>query len=156
MKERDAVRAILLTPEHEILLLQITAPGQHESFWATPGGGALAGESPEDTLRRELFEELRLTSFVIGPLVWRRHHTFQWGAQRLSQREQFYIVHTARFEPQMHDQKEAAYIKSLRWWRAAELSHAKERLAPSSLATIIDNFLCFGAPPSIEVEIVSD
>lgn len=74
--ERDAARAILLTPSQEVLLMRIHPPDSDRHFWITPGGGLEAGESAEAGLRRELHEELGLNSFVMGPLLWRRQHTF--------------------------------------------------------------------------------
>jgi hypothetical protein len=37
--ERDAVRAILITPDREVLLLRIRDPGRAdgEAFWVAPG-----------------------------------------------------------------------------------------------------------------------
>src|SRR5262249_3504985 len=43
--ERQSVRAILLTREHEVLLLAIRAPDHAERFWITPGGGLEPGET---------------------------------------------------------------------------------------------------------------
>ena len=37
--QRDAVRAILLTPAPEVLLLRIRPPQGGDAFWITPGGG---------------------------------------------------------------------------------------------------------------------
>src|SRR4051794_7975773 len=90
--QRHAIRAILLTPQHELLLMRIRRPDNGAEFWVTPGGGRESDESAEATLRRELREELGLETFTAGPLVWRRHHTFDWCGRRFSQREDFYVV----------------------------------------------------------------
>ena len=79
--ERNAVRAIVLTPEPKVLLMRIRAPEGGDWFWITPGGGLEAGETEEAGLRRELKEELGLERFEVGPLVWRRQHTFNWGGR---------------------------------------------------------------------------
>lgn len=41
----------------------------HESFWTFPGGRAEMGETSEETLAREMVEELGVTA-KIGPLLW--------------------------------------------------------------------------------------
>jgi 8-oxo-dGTP pyrophosphatase MutT (NUDIX family) len=149
MIDRRAMRALILTPDGEVLLMRVKAPGTEVRFWITPGGGMEAGETPEDTLRRELAEELGLTRFDIGPLVWRRHHTFDWGDRRISQREEYRVVHVAgRFEPVMSDEVEARVFDSFRWWRADDLADADEPLTPLSLAQIVQRYLIEGAPES--------
>lgn len=155
--ERQAVRALLLTPEHEILLMRIRAPQSGMRFWIAPGGGLEPGEASEAGLRRELREELGLTAFTIGPLVWRRHHTFDWGDKRISQREEFRVVHTAKFEPRMSDDVEMRVLDCFRWWRVAELSSAQEPLTPRALAEIVTRYLSEGAPAGpLEVETLVD
>lgn len=155
--ERQAVRAILLTPQNEILLLRIHAPGESEHFWITPGGGLEPGETVEEGLRRELREELGLEHFEIGPIVWRRQHTFNWGEQRVCQREQYHMVRIERFEPKMSDAVEAKILDQFRWWPVAELATLSERLIPLSLADIVRRYMTDGAPPgALEVEVLVD
>ncbi len=102
------MRAILLTPAREILMMQIREPGGGARFWITPGGGMEDGENFDTTLRRELKEELGLEAFDIGPLLWRRQHTFNWGEKRYCQREEYRAVHVPRFAPVMSDAIEAS------------------------------------------------
>lgn len=100
------MRAILLTPAPEVLLIRVRPPEGGDPFWITPGGGLEPGETVESGLRRELREEVGLEHFAMGPLVWRRRHTFDWGGKRFWQREQYHVVHLARFEPLMTDDLE--------------------------------------------------
>src|SRR6267378_1635816 len=65
MTERNAVRAILLTPDKRVLLLRIRLPGV-SPFWIAPGVGIEPGETVYQALRRELREELGLTDFEAG------------------------------------------------------------------------------------------
>ena len=97
--ERNAIRAILLTPQREVLLMRIRPPHGGQCFWIAPGGGLEPGESVEDGLRRELQEELGLARFTLGPLVWLRQHTFNWEGRRICQRERYHVVSVDRFEP---------------------------------------------------------
>ncbi len=146
MIERRAVRAFILTPDDEVLLMRIVKPGGADRFWIAPGGGLEPGETAVDGLRRELLEELGLSDFEAGPVVWRRHHTFDWGDRRISQREEFRAVHVDRFEPVMSDAVEATSLDGFRWWPIADLAACVERLTPLSLTDILRRYLRDGAP----------
>lgn len=140
--ERRAVRAILLTPENEVLLMQLRESPNAKGFWVTPGGGVQKGESDETALRRELEEELGLSGFAIGPVLLRRDHTFNWLGRRIRQREQLYLVESARFEPQMSDAVEARVTAGFRWWTLDELRVTTESVTPRRLAQLIDDYHC--------------
>lgn len=155
--ERHSIRAILLTPEREILLMRIRSPQGGDWFWITPGGGLEPGEAAEAGLRRELREELGLEKFDLGPLVWRRMHTFKWGEKHIRQSEQYYIVQAAKFEPHMSDPVEVQVLDQFRWWAVTELATTPERLTPLSLATIVTRYLTDGPPSEPpEMEILVD
>jgi 8-oxo-dGTP pyrophosphatase MutT (NUDIX family) len=145
--ERNAVRAILLSRAHEVLLLRVRPPDGRGCFWIAPGGGREAHETAEDTLRRELREELGLDSFQVGPLVWRRQHTFNWAGRRICQSEHYHVVHVERFEPVMSDPAEQETLAQFRWWPAAELDRIGEPKAPESLGEIVARYLTAGPPP---------
>ena len=146
VEERRAVRAILLTPRTEVLLMRLRSPETGQRFWVAPGGGLEAGESVEQGLRRELREELGLEIDEIGPVVWQRHHTFNWRGRRISQREEFRLMRVARFEPVMSDPVEAEVLDAFRWWPVAELADCSESVTPRSLPTIIADYLANGPP----------
>jgi 8-oxo-dGTP pyrophosphatase MutT (NUDIX family) len=152
VEERRAVRAIILTPDKEVLLFRLRPPGGTDCFWIAPGGDINPGETAEMALRRELLEELGLVDFEIGALVWRRHHTFDWGVRRISQREDYRIVEVARFIPVMTDEVEAEYVVEHRWWPLSDLERAEERLTPLSLPAILARYLADGAPDPLPAE----
>lgn len=155
--ERRAIRALILTPEREVLLMRIRAPQGGEPFWIAPGGGMEPDETQEQVLKRELAEELGPLHFEAGQVLWRRHHTFNWGERRFSQREQFKVIHVDLFEPVMNDEVEAKVFQAFRWWPIAELARTSERVTPKALAAILDAYLSAGAPdPLPDEEVLVD
>jgi hypothetical protein len=94
---------------------------------------------------------------TIGPLVWKRQHTFNWGNRRICQREEYYIVHVKDFEPRMSDETEIKVLESFRWWPVAELSQAVEQLSPLSLPAIVGQYIASGPPTEpLVVEVLVD
>ena len=95
--------------------------------------------------------------FEVGPLVWLRQHTFNWGGRRICQNERYYIVHVNRFEPTMADSIEARVLDQFRWWTIADLANATEELTPLTLSQIVTRYLDDGAPQEpLEVEVLVD
>ena len=137
--ERQSIRGLVLTPDREVLLLAVRPPNRLP-FWITPGGGLEPGETHEQGLRRELEEELGLRDFSLGPLIARRQHAFDWGAKRIHQREEIYLVEHPRFEPHMSDPVEAETVTGFRWWPHAELEHTEERITPAALWQILRRY----------------
>jgi 8-oxo-dGTP pyrophosphatase MutT (NUDIX family) len=154
--EREAVRALILTPAAETLILRIRHPDGH-CFWIAPGGGREVGEDDAATLARELQEELGLLSFEMGPCIWMRQHTFTWRDKRYRQDERYRIVHAPRFDPVMSDAHEATTLEEFRWLHVSALADITERLTPLSLPTILARYLSHGAPTApLEKEVLID
>ena len=59
--------AAWITRSDQVLTLRYAYPGG--TLFSLPGGGLEEGENLEDTLRRELREELAMT-VEVGPLIW--------------------------------------------------------------------------------------
>jgi ADP-ribose pyrophosphatase YjhB (NUDIX family) len=82
----DRVRALLITPDGDLLTIRRVRPGQ-DPYWVLPGGGVEDGENLEAALARELREEIAANADVHS-LV----HTLDHGGDR----QYFYLarVHT--------------------------------------------------------------
>jgi 8-oxo-dGTP diphosphatase len=62
-----------------VLLAERPAGKKLAGLWEFPGGKIEAGESPEDALRRELKEELKLDVHIVRRLG-KFPHTYDWAA----------------------------------------------------------------------------
>jgi TDG/mug DNA glycosylase family protein len=149
--ERPAVRALVLDRVERVLLVKF-ADVVGQVWWATPGGGIAEGESHEQTLRRELEEELGLSDFELGPEIWTREHTFAWMGRLLRQREHIHVVRVEEHDPVPTVDLEAEGVHELRWWTLAELEAADETLVPLRLPFFLRKLLERG-PPSEPVDV---
>lgn len=81
------VAAIIYDAEGRIFATQ-RGYGEWEGWWEFPGGKMEAGESPEEALQREIWEELE-TSIVIERLV----ATVEWDYPRFHLKMHCYWCH---------------------------------------------------------------
>jgi TDG/mug DNA glycosylase family protein len=149
--ERRAARALVIDGrDRTLLVLFRDTTGQ--TWWASPGGGADEGETAEQTLRRELAEEVGLVEFELGPEIWTRDHTFAWFGQIYRQRERIYLVRVDEHEPAPTIDLAAEHVHEVRWWTLAELEATEEELVPRTLAQRLRELLAHG-PPSEPVDV---
>ena len=150
LRIREAVRALLLDPDHRVLLVRFEFPVTG-TRWALPGGGLEAGETHVDALRRELVEEVGLHDADIGPHIWTRLHVIPFIDGRWDgQREHVHLVHTPTFEPtpllsaaQLADE----YVFELRWWTIHEIAAAADLVfVPGALADHLRDLVSHGVP----------
>jgi ADP-ribose pyrophosphatase YjhB (NUDIX family) len=83
------VAALLFQNDH--LLVQ---RGPNDSYWALPGGRAEIGESSEETIVREMREELH-RDIRIERLVWSAESFFQYGEYSAHELAFYYLISLA-------------------------------------------------------------
>jgi TDG/mug DNA glycosylase family protein len=125
LPERQNVRAAVLDEQRRILLLRYG--DEYGGWWATPGGGREKGESDEQTLRRELDEEVGLVDFESGPLLWELRGWTLDEAGFGSYRSRVHLVRVDRFDP-----PHLTEAHEFRWFSFADLEHVSTR--PADLA----------------------
>ena len=139
----------MLTPQNRILLMQAQEPSSDFTVWFAPGGGIEPDETPNVCLRREIEEETGIVLGDIGPLIWKRHHTFEWNGQMLSQNEEFHLVTTDEFVPDFTtnpSESELMAFRQFKWWTPNEISESQDVFAPRLLAAHLQNLIAHGAP----------
>ncbi len=157
LRIRQAVRAVVTTPDHSILLVRFEFPTA--TVWALPGGGLDPGEDHLTALHRELHEEVGLVGAHIGPHVWTREQIIEfidgnWDGQR---DVYHHVPVPARFEPTpalSWDQLRAERLHELRWWTIDEIVDATRsgtRFAPGRLGEFLLALSDHG-PPGIPLD----
>jgi 8-oxo-dGTP pyrophosphatase MutT (NUDIX family) len=144
---QESARGILLTPGREILLMAVaTRSGR---LWVMPGGRIQPGEEPPAAAVREVAEETGRQGLVAVVKVWIREGTFLDAGVKLPEREHFFLMPTARFEPSPHGM-EAAEVgrhRGFRWWTIEEIARSSDRFAPMRLAALLRDLVEHGPPP---------
>jgi TDG/mug DNA glycosylase family protein len=125
LPQRQNVRAAVVDETDRILLLRYG--DDYGDWWVTPGGGREQGETDEQTLRRELDEEIGLVDFEVGPLLWERTGWTLDEPGFASFLSRVYLVRVDRFEP-----PHLTEALELRWFSIAELEDVATR--PPDLA----------------------
>jgi ADP-ribose pyrophosphatase YjhB (NUDIX family) len=89
----DRVRALLITPDDDLLTIQRMRARQ-DPYWVLPGGGVEAGEDLQTALARELREELAATADV---------HSLLHVIERGGERQYFYLARARTWSPDAGD-----------------------------------------------------
>ncbi|MEM7133826.1 MAG: NUDIX domain-containing protein [Chloroflexota bacterium] len=142
--QRHSARALLVTPDSRVLLIQSREPESGQVLWCPPGGGVEVGETLEECLCRELYEETGMSALPPFRHVWNRQATFTWAGERINQQETYYLIHTPWFKPSMVNNPECAETDSFlgfRWWPANSIEDSDELFIPENLGRHLNELL---------------
>ena len=128
MKQIEVVAAIIHDAEGRIFATQ-RGYGEWEGWWEFPGGKMEAGESPEEALRREIWEELE-TRIVIERLVT----TVEWDYPKFHLTMHCYWCHVESGSLTLKEHEAA------RWLAKGELESVKWLPADLQILDKLRNF----------------
>ncbi|MFJ9892830.1 GNAT family N-acetyltransferase [Streptomyces sp. NPDC091280] len=138
---RHSARVAVLDPTGAVFLLRYDDSETDGTFWALPGGGLEADESPREAALRELREETGWTDLEPGPLLRTSETDLTFAGVPTHQHERLYVTHGPRREP-TGAHLAAAHaqdgIRGWRWWSREELRTTTETVWPAELVQLLD------------------
>lgn len=146
----ESARALLIDPQDRVLLIKLawgrSAPepaAVRQTFWLTPGGSLHPGESFEDALLREIFEETGLRLNNPGHWVWTSPKRIVRDGQPVDTLARVYIQRVPAFEPMPTalTPEERDIFRELRWWTIDEIAGSSEIFIPRQLAMLLKPLL---------------
>ncbi|MFS8044470.1 NUDIX hydrolase [Rhizobium sp. BR 314] len=115
----------------------------HESFWTFPGGRAEIGETSEDTLRREMQEELGVDTTVMR-LLWSVENFFHYEERDWHELGLYYLMEIPAsfpFDPQeiVHRVQDGDNDLEFKWVRATREALVALDIPPYFIAEEIED-----------------
>ena len=145
MQTRKSSRAIVLNKQNQIFLFRYTFDffAEQESIWITPGGGLDDGESFEEALKRELFEELgiELSGNDSTPQIYYRFPLYELkNGETVRSEERFYLVRLdeTEFFYTNWTESESQRMTAGKWWSVEEIRQSEEKFFSEDVVEIIE------------------
>jgi ADP-ribose pyrophosphatase len=113
-----------------------------EPFWTFPGGGGEVGETSEDTLRREMREELGV-EVRVGRLLWIVENFFRYGGRDWHELGFYYVMELPETVPFheseiVHRAVDGGSEVEFKWVRATEAALTELDIPPYFIAGEIE------------------
>lgn len=142
---RKSSRAIVLNKQNQIFLFRYTFDffAEEDSIWITPGGGLDEGESFEEALKRELFEELgiELSGSDSTPQIYYRFPLYELKSGEIVQSEErFYLVRLDEtdFSCTGWTESEKKRMTAGKWWSLEEIRESEEKFFSKDIIKLLE------------------
>ena len=109
MKQIEVVAAIIVGSENRIFATQ-RGSGDWKDWWEFPGGKIEPGETPEQALKREIWEELK-TKISVGE----RLHTVEWDYPKFHLTMHCYLCHIESGNLTLKEHEAAKWLSKNEW-----------------------------------------
>lgn len=156
MLTRKSSRAIVLNKQNQIFLFCYNFDFFEEegAIWITPGGGLDEGESFEEALRRELFEELGIKITEPTPEIFHRAPLYKLkNGETVRSEERFYLVRLdeTEFSYAGWTESENKRMTAGKWWFAEEIRNSKEQFFSKDIVRMLERLSKGEIPKEPEV-----
>ena len=146
IKIRKSSRAIVLNKKNEIFLFQYMFDYLEDSkaIWITPGGSLEEGESFEDALKRELFEELGVQMKEKCPEVYYRNPVYTLkNGEKVQSVEKFFLfmLENEEFSSEHCTESEKKRMLAGKWWSVEEIERSEEEFFSKDVLRILDELV---------------
>lgn len=158
MLTRKSSRAIVLNKQNQIFLFRYTFDffAEMESIWITPGGALDEGESFEEALKRELFEEMGIKLTEPAMFVFYRTPLYELkDGETVRSEERFYLVRLdeTEFSYANWTESENKRMTAGKWWSVGKIRQSEEKFFSENIVGILER-LSRGEIPEEPEEIV--
>jgi len=142
MKVRKSSRAIVLNKENHIFLFQYKFDylAENNTIWITPGGSLEEGESFEDALKREVYEELGVQLTKESPEIYYRNpiYTLKSG-EKVQSVEKFFLVvlEEDSFSFNHWTESEKKRMIMGKWWSVEEIEKSEDEFFSKDIVRIL-------------------
>lgn len=142
MKIRKSSRAIVLNKNNHIFLFQYHFDylAESKSIWITPGGSLEEGESFEDALKRELFEELGVLWNKDCEEIYYRNPLYVLNSgETLQSIEKFFLIRVEeeKFSYANWTDSEKQRMLCGRWWSIEEIQQSEDEFFTGDIIHIL-------------------
>ena len=137
---REVGRGLLFDASGRLLMVHWRDPLTGHEFLEPPGGLREAGETFEETVRREIAEEAGLEDLDVGELVAEIEHRFTFGGKDYDCRERYFACRLTGdgTRPTSPDPVEDAGIIGIHWVGVDELAERPaDQIEPPQLLAML-------------------